>query len=129
MGAAAGEIRGFEELIVRRKAHRFFLDVDQDVEAFSPGTAGRVIANRVLRSASSISANNAEGFGRKTGKEYTHSLIVAWGSTPETLDGYLKWRDLPLIDSAVFETGRASLEEILKLLNRMVSQQLAKTKG
>ncbi len=91
--------------------------------------AGRVIANQVLRSASSISANIAEGFGRRTGKEYTHYLIVARGSTTETLDWYIKCRDLHLIDAAVFVTRRAALEEILKMLNRMVSQQLAKTRN
>jgi four helix bundle protein len=79
-----------------------------------------------LRSASSISANIAKGFGRRTGKEYTHYLIVARGSTTETLDGYLKCRDVRLLDSAVFTSRRAMLEEILKMLNRMVSQQLKK---
>ena len=120
------EIRIFEDLIVWQKAHKFFLDVVQDVSTFSPGMAGRVIANQVLRSAGSISANIAEGFGRRTGKEYTHYLIVARGSTTETLNWYLKCRDLRLIDSDVFTSRRAMLEEILKMLNRMVSQQLNK---
>ena len=123
------KIRSFEDLIVWQKAHQFFLDVVRDIESFYPRTAGRVIANQVLRSAGSISANIAEGFGRRTGKEYTHYLIVARGSTTETLDWYLKCRDLQLIDSAVFLSRRAILEEILKMLNRMVSQQLAKTRG
>ena len=121
------EIRSFEDLIVWQKAHRFFLDVVHDVETFSSRTAGRVIANQVLRSASSISANIAEGFGRRTGKEYTHYLIMARGSTTETLDWYLKCRDLQLIDSAIFATCRATLEEILKMLNRMISQQRSKS--
>ncbi len=121
-----GEIRSFEDLIVWQKAHRLFLDVVQDVELFTNGLAARVIANQVLRSAGSISANIAEGFGRRTGKEYTHYLIVARGSTTETLDWYLKCRDLRLIDSAVFASRRATLEEILKMLNRMISQQLSK---
>lgn len=129
MSLIVGEIRSFEDLIVWQKAHRFFLDVVRDIDAFSPGMAGRVIANQVLRSASSISANIAEGFGRRTGKEYTHYLIVARGSTTETLDWYIKCRDLHLIDAAVFVTRRAALEEILKMLNRMVSQQLAKTRN
>jgi four helix bundle protein len=120
------EIRTFEDLIVWQKAHQFFLDVVQDVSTFSPGMVGRVIANQVLRSAGSISANIAEGFGRRTGKEYTHYLIVARGSTTETLNWYLKCRDLRLIDSDVFMSRRAMLEEILKMLNRMVSQQLNK---
>ena len=129
MSYFVGEIRSFEDLIVWQKAHRFFIDVVQDVEGFSSRTAGRVIANQVLRSASSISANIAEGFGRRTGREYTHYLIVARGSTTETLNWYLKCRDLHLIDSAVFVNRRATLEEILKMLNRMISQQLAKSRS
>jgi len=113
-------------LIVWQKAHAFFLDVVQDIGAFTSGLAGRVIANQVLRSGSSIRANIAEGFGRRTGKEYTHYLIIARGSTTETLDWYLKCRDLRLVDAPVFASGRATLEEILKMLNRMISQQLSK---
>ena len=121
-----GEIRRFEDLIVWQKAHQLFLDVVRDVERFAANTVARIIANQVLRSASSISANIAEGFGRRIGKEYTHYLIVARGSTTETLDWYLKCRDLQLIDISVFEVRRMMLEEILKMLNRMISQQLNK---
>jgi len=121
-----GEIRSFEDLIVWQKAHQFFLDVVRDADPFKRSMAARVIANQVLRSASSISSNIAEGFGRRTGKEYTHYLIVARGSTTETLDWYLKCRDLDLVDLVVFANRRAMLEEILKMLNRMISQQLSK---
>ena len=121
-----GEIRSFEDLIVWQKAHQLFLDAVRDIDTFAPSMAARVIANQLLRSASSMSANIAEGFGRRTGKEYTHYLIVARGSTTETLDWYLKCRDLQLIDSAVFANRRSGSEEILKMLNRMISQQLNK---
>jgi hypothetical protein len=36
-----GEIRSFEDLIVWQKAHGFFLDVVQDIGAFTSGLAGR----------------------------------------------------------------------------------------
>ena len=120
------EIRSFEDLIVWQKAHRYFLDVVHDVDQFSSSAAARVIANQVLRSPSSISANIAEGFSRRTGKVYTHYLIVTRGSTTETLDGYLKCRDLHLIDAESCLQRRAMLEKVLKMLNRMISQQLAK---
>jgi len=123
------EIRSFEDLIVWQRAHQLFLDVARDVGTFPVSATGRVISNQVLRSASSISANIAEGFGRRAGKEYTHYLIVARGSTTETLDWHLKCRDLHLIDSAVFAIRRATLEEVLKMLNRMISQQLNKRSG
>ena len=119
-----GEIKTFEDLIVWQKAHRLFLDVVRDVEQFPNGRVSGVIANQLLRSASSISANIAEGFGRRMGKEYTHYLIVARGSTTETMDWYLKCRDLKLVGKDVFEERKSLLEEILKMLNKMISQKL-----
>ncbi len=121
-----GEIKSFEDLIVWQKAHQLFLEAVQDVEGFANGRASNVIAHKLLRSASSISANIAEGFGRRMGKEYTHYLIVARGSTTETMDWYLKCRDLSLVSQEIFGQRRSRLEEILKMLNRMVSQQLGR---
>jgi four helix bundle protein len=120
------EIRSFEDLIVWQKAHHFFLEVVRDIGNVTTSMAARVIGNQVLRSASSISANIAEGFGRRTGKEYTHYLIVARGSMTETLDWYLKCRDLQLINMVTFSARRDALEEFLKMLNRMISRQLSK---
>ena len=119
-----GEIRSFEDLIVWQKAHQLFLDVVSDVERFPNGRASAVIANQLLRSAGSISANIAEGFGRRMGKEYTHYLIVARGSTTETVNWYLNCRDLNLVDKETFKERSSRLEEILKMLNKMISQKL-----
>lgn len=119
-----GEIRSFEDLIVWQKSHQLFLDVAGDVETFPNSRVATVIVNQVLRSSGSISANIAEGFGRRMGKEYTHYLIVARGSTTETINWYLKCRDLRLVSAGTFETRRSLLEEILKMLNKMISQKL-----
>ena len=117
-------IRTFEDLIVWQKAHGLFLVAARDTEQFPTGRAANVIANQLLRSASSISANIAEGFGRRMGKEYTHYLIIARGSTTETVDWYLKCRDLKLVSGVIFDERRSLLEEILKMLNKMISQKL-----
>ena len=119
-----GEIRTFDDLIVWQKAHQLFLDVVGDADRFPNGRASVVVANQLLRSASSISANIAEGFGRRRGKEYTHYLIVARGSATETTNWYLKCRDLNFVSQEIFRERKSTLDEILKMLNRMVSQQL-----
>jgi len=118
------KIRSFEDLHVWQKAHQLFLDVAYDVDRFPNRKISAVIANQLLRSASSISANIAEGFGRHMGREYTHYLIVARGSTTETINWCINCRDLKLVSLPVFDHRRSQLEEILKMLNRMISQQL-----
>ncbi|MEW6096941.1 MAG: four helix bundle protein [bacterium] len=64
--------------------------VVKDVELFPKTEAGRIIANQILRSVSSITANIAEGYGRRKGKEFAHYLYIARGSTNETIDWYEK---------------------------------------
>ena len=44
----------------------------------------RIIVNQVLRSAFSVGANIAEGFGKYKGKEYARFIQVALGSARET---------------------------------------------
>jgi four helix bundle protein len=121
------KIRSFEDLHVWQKAHQLFLDIALDVDRFPNRKIAGIIANQLLRSASSIGANIAEGFGRHMGREYTHYLIVARGSTTETINWCINCRDLKLVGSLLFEHRRSQLEEILKMLNRMVSQQLKRT--
>jgi four helix bundle protein len=117
------EIRNFQELIVWQKAHRLFLDTVGDVQQFNNVRACTVIADQLLRAASSISANIAEGFGRHRGREYVHYLIVARGSTTESMNWYINCRDLKMVNDGIFQTRYTQLEEIMKMFNKMVSQQ------
>lgn len=80
--------------MVWQKAHKLFLQLTHDVEAFPRTKAATIVADQLLRSVGSISANIAEGFGRRTGAEYVHYLIVARGSTTEIANWFMKCRDL-----------------------------------
>jgi len=120
----ADRITDFRDLIVWQKAHRLFLDVVRDVEAF-PGTqTSRIVAAQILRSCSSISANIAEGFGRRKGKEYIHYLIIARGSTTETLNWLIKYSDLGWISKDAFTNRECIVVEIMKMLNKMIGQKI-----
>ena len=117
------QIRNFMDLVVWQKAHRLFLEVVKDVEAFPSGLPGRVVADQLLRSSGSISANISEGFGRRKGKEYVHYLIVARGSTTETLNWLLKARDLEWLKGDTFDSRESLIVEILRMLNAMIAQK------
>ena len=77
-------IRSFKDLIIWQKSHALFLSIVGDVESFPNKRVAWVITDQIIRSVASISANIAEGFGRKTRADYEHFLIIARGSTTET---------------------------------------------
>lgn len=119
------KIRSFQDLIVWQKAHKLFLEIIKDVESFPKTQATKVVIDQLLRSCGSISANIAEGFGRRQGKEYIHYLIVARGSTTETLNWLMKCFDLKWIDEEMFKLREDVIEEILKMLNKMIGQKMS----
>ncbi len=52
-----GRIESFRELTVWQKSHQLFLDIANDVELFPKKRVAWIIADQILRSSSSISAN------------------------------------------------------------------------
>jgi four helix bundle protein len=117
-------LRSFRELVVWQKAHQLFLDFVKDVELFPRTQIGKIVADQILRSSASISANIAEGFGRRKGKEYVHYLIVARGSTTETLNWLIKCLDMGWVNKELWSMREGMVEEILKMLNKMIGQKI-----
>ncbi len=117
-------IKDFRELIVWQKSHELFLKLIKDIELFPQTQTAKILSDQLLRACGSISANIAEGFGRKQGKEYIHYLIVARGSTTETLNWYIKCFDLGWLDRKKYTERESLLYEILKMLNKMIGQKL-----
>jgi len=115
-------MKDFRELKVWQKGVDFFEQVVQDVEKFPKSEVSRVIINQVLRSASSISANIAEGYGRRKGAEYIHYLYIARGSTNESLDWYEKIRRLRYINAEMFKKRESLIEEIRAMLTGMIDK-------
>ena len=90
-------LKGFQELEVWQRAHQLVLQTYRVTDSF-PDRERYGSVSQVRRSAASIPANIAEGFGRRTTKELLQFLANANGSLEETryflvlsLDlGYLK---------------------------------------
>ena len=98
---ADATIRHFTDLIVWRKAHRLFLDLLPQVDEFPRTSSGRILADQLMRSSSSISANISEGFNRSR-KKFLYSLSIALGEANETENWLYKARD------AGFMTGETA---------------------
>ena len=118
------KIRDFRDLKVWQKSHELFLELVKDTETFPLTQSGKIVASQLLRACGSISANIAEGFGRRQGKEYLHYLIVARGSTTETLNWIIKCFELKWIGKDRYEDIGNLIQEILKMLNKMINQKL-----
>lgn len=115
-----GAVTSFTDMVVWQKAHELFLLLARDVEAFPKTRAAGIVADQLLRAVGSISANIAEGFGRRTGAEYLHYLIVARGSTTESANWFMKCRDLNYLPPQVALDREGRCQEILKMLNAMI---------
>lgn len=65
-------MKDFRELKVWQIGMELFEDVIKDVEKFPNTEVAKIIANQIIRSVSSITANIAEGYGRRKSKEFEH---------------------------------------------------------
>jgi len=114
-------MKDFRELKVWQRGIELFEKVVNDSESFPKTEVARIIINQVLRSVSSITANIAEGYGRRKGKEFEHYLYISRGSTNETIDWYEKIRRLGYINDDIFKKREKTCQEIRAMLSKMIS--------
>ena len=76
-------VKSFGELDAWRKAHELVLAVYRVTGKF-PKDERFGIVSQLRRAASSIPANIAEGFGRRSTKDFLRYLEIAGGSLEET---------------------------------------------
>jgi four helix bundle protein len=87
----------------------------EDCGQLQRDTRGRAVANQLIRSVGSISANIEEGHGRGVGgKDYLYFLRIAEGSARESKGWYFRARKL--LGGESVETRQALLDEVLALL-------------
>jgi four helix bundle protein len=109
------------EIEVYRKA-LFLSDLAwRDCDAMLKHDLGRPLAQQLIRSSGSISANMEEGFGRGFGKDYARFLRIALGSARETRGWYYRGRHL--LKSDVLEHRHDLLKTIIAGLITMSNQQ------
>ena len=113
-------MRDFKDLEVWKKAILLFEKVVKEIEAFPRTEVSRVIVNQIIRSISSVSANIAEGYGRRKGKEYEHYLYVARGSVNESMDWLEKLKRLKYVGGDAYTEMNGLCEEIRAMLTKMI---------
>ena len=108
-------IKRYEDLNAWQRAYEVALEVDRltNESSFDKKWA---IKDQMLRSSLSISSNIAEGFGRKSKKDFARFLLIAMGSTEELRSQIRFARDTGLIKDSDFNSVHDKLLEIGKMI-------------
>jgi four helix bundle protein len=111
-------IKSFEDLDVWRKAHELALEVFAMSRDF-PKEERFGVTNQLRRAAASVPANIAEGFGRRTTKDFLRHLDIAGGSLDETRYFLILARDLGFLTAEKYVSLRRKADEVGKLLGAL----------
>ena len=109
-------IARFEDLTIWQEAQRYAVDIYNETQSF-PKSEQFGITSQLRRSGSSISANIAEGFGRRSKADKLHFYIMAYGSLLETKNFLYLAEKLNYLPKNTQESLIAQSTELQKLLN------------
>jgi four helix bundle protein len=124
-------LKSFKELEVWQRAHALVLQTYRVTGAF-PDREKYGIVSQIRRSAASIPANIAEGFGRRATKELLQFLANANGSLEETRYFLILSRDLNYLKDQDFHEMDAhcsSVAQMISALGRSLKSRLAGVHG
>ena len=119
---------GLKNFTAYKKALELFDLVVQDLGHLASRFELSKLVSQQIASADSIAANIEEGYGRGYRKEYAQFLIIARGSTQETLGRYARmrhWIQLETVEARValcYEIIRILTTSIQSLKNTLPGQ-------
>ena len=114
------KIEKFTYLTVWQKAHELTLLVYSLTGAFPDRERFGIVA-QIRRSAASVPANIAEGFGRRTTRELLRSLQIARGEVEETRYFAILSRDLDHLAVDDFNRLTEGCDTVGKLINALMT--------
>jgi four helix bundle protein len=112
------KINSFSELTVWQRAHELTLETYRLTGKF-PRSEHFGIVSQMRRAAASVSANIAEGFGRRTTKELLRCLQISRGELEETRYFFILSRDLGYISATEFENMNGRCDSVGQLINAL----------
>ncbi len=116
-----GNIQSFKDLIVWQKSMLLAKKVYILTESY-PKNEMYGIVSQMRRASVSIPSNVAEGYGRKSRKEYSQFYSIAYGSLLELETQLLLSFDLGFIKETEFKTINSIREEVSKMLFTMIEK-------
>ena len=116
------KIKDFTDLIVWQKADKMFDMIAEDIKKWPKDKVAWIIADQVIRSIGSISANIAEGYGGGTKKEYARGLIIARKENSESVNWLIKAKKRNFITEERYLDYYSLSEEVRKMINSIISK-------
>ena len=114
-------IKSYKELIVWQKAIKLVKEIFLLTNKF-PKSELYGLISQMRRSAVAIPSNIAEGYGRKSSKEYAQFYAIAYGSALELETQIIITKDLDFAPLENFQKADMLLEEVSRMLNSMISR-------
>lgn len=113
-------MNSYKDLIVYQKAIELCVEIYKITGNF-PRSEIYGLTSQIRRCIVSVPSNIAEGQKRGTKKEYIQFLRIAYGSGAELETQLLIGLRIGYIDQTEFNRLNNLLEEIMKMLNRLIS--------
>lgn len=113
-----GYVQNYKQLIVWQKSMQLVKEVFPLTSLFPRSELYGIIA-QIRRCSVSIPSNIAEGYGRKSPREYYQSISIALGSAMELETQLLIAKELKFAKAEEFLQAESLLNEVLKMLNAM----------
>ncbi|MDD5145459.1 MAG: four helix bundle protein [Candidatus Pacebacteria bacterium] len=112
-------LNSYKDLIVWQKSFELAKEIFQLTGQF-PRSELYGLTDQIKRAAVSIPSNIAEGFARRSRKEYSQFIAIAFGSGAELETQILLAKDLKLVNEEKFEKSLRLLDEIMRMLNVLI---------
>ncbi|PJE51963.1 hypothetical protein COV28_01460 [candidate division WWE3 bacterium CG10_big_fil_rev_8_21_14_0_10_48_23] len=112
-------VHSYKELVVWQKSIALVKVIYELTKNF-PRSEQFGVVSQMRRAAVSIPSNIAEGYGRKSSKEYKQFYSIAYGSALELDTQLIICRELELVSQTEYEKAERLLSEVIKMLYVMV---------
>lgn len=113
-------LESYQQLTVWQKSIELVVEIYKLTESF-PKTEVFGLTSQIKRSAISIPSNIAEDYSRKHRQEYIQFARISYGSGAELETQLLIAKKLNFVDANKFEKSDILLNEIMKMLNKLIA--------
>lgn len=112
-------ITSYKDLIVWQKAMELVTEIYRLTSLFPKSELFGIIS-QIRRAVISIPSNIAEGYGRKSMKQYEQFYLISYGSALEIETQLIASKNLNFAPEQEFEKSELLLQEVIKMLFVMI---------